>query len=148
MSARRLAKLASLILIPFHIAAFADDTELAVAKVHEGVLDAGKSRSFSVSLNAGDFARIKVDPRGKQISLIAYDPSDRRYRGTTFGPDEGKFNFIAESAGRYRVEVAAVDKTVTGAYTITLEKVVSLPVRLALTKPEESTDRQRVSTMT
>lgn len=123
--------IAFLILLLLSIASFANDAELSVAKVREGILSLGKQQSFVVSLNAGDFAQIKLDPRGKELVVIAYDPSGSKFRGTRFGPDEGKFNFVADRPGTYRVEVAVSDKTVAGAFTITLEKVVTLTSRLA-----------------
>ena len=73
--------------------------------------------------------------------VIAYDSSGSKFRGTTLGPDEGKFNFVADRPGTYRVEVAASDKTVAGAFTITLEKVVTLTARLAPPKPLHESPR-------
>ena len=144
MSAKKLSLIASLILLPFSITSFANDTELALAKVREGILSAGKPQSFVVSLNAGDFVQIGFDPRGKELVVITYDPSGNRSRGATLGPDEGKFNFVADRPGTYRVEVAAFHKTIEGAYTITLVKVVTLTARLAPAKPVHESPRIKV----
>jgi len=133
-----------LILIPFSITSFANDSELAVAKIREGRLSAGKSQSFVISLKTGDFAQIKFDPSGKEVVVIAYDPSGSKYRGTTLGPDEGKFNFVADRSGTYRVTVAALDKTIEGAYTMTLEKVVTLSARLSAVKPVQESPRIKI----
>ncbi len=131
MSAKQFSPIAFLILLLLSIASFANDAELSVAKVREGNLSPGKQQSFVVSLNAGDYAQINLDPRGKELVVIAYDPSGSKFRRTTLGPNEGKFNFVANRPGTYRVEVAASDKTVAGAFAITLEKVVTLTARLA-----------------
>jgi enterochelin esterase-like enzyme len=141
LSAKQLLLIAFLIFLPFTTTSFANDTELAVAKVHEGFLSAGKSQSFAVSLNAGDFAQINFDPRGKELVVIAYDPSGSKFRGATLGPDADKFNFVADRPGTYRLEIAASDKTIGGAFTITLEKVVTLTARLAPPKPLHESPR-------
>jgi hypothetical protein len=110
VSAKQLSLVAFLILLPLSLTSFANDNELVAGKVREGMLSAGQPESFVVSLNAGDFAQIKFDPRGKELVVITYDPSGNRFRGATVGPDEGEFTFIAERASKYRIEVAAVDK--------------------------------------
>ena len=144
MSAKQLSLIASLILLLFSTGSLANDAELSVAKVREGVLSAGKPQSFAVSLNAGDFAQINLDPRGKELVVIAYDPSGSKFRGTTLGPNADTFNFVAERPGSYRVEVAARNESVAGAFTITLEKVVTLSARLAPPKPLHESPRIRL----
>jgi enterochelin esterase-like enzyme len=139
--AKQLSLIAFLVLLPFSLGSFANEDELAVGKVREGVLGAGKTQSFVVALNAGDFAQIKFDPRGKELVVITYDPSGTRFRGATGGPDEGEFTFVAEGTGKYQVEVAASDKTVAGAFTITLEKIVTLAARLVPAKPLRESPR-------
>ena len=146
MSAKQLSLIASFILLPFSIASFANDTELSVAKVREGILSPGKPQSFVVSLNAGDFAQLNLDPRGKQLIVLVYDPSGSKFRGVTLGPDEGKFNFVVDRPGTYRVEVAASDQTIEGTYSITLEKVVTLTARLAPPKPPHVSPRIKLLT--
>jgi hypothetical protein len=87
--------------------------------------------------------QIKFDPHGKKLVVITYDPSGTRFRGATGGPDEGEFTFVAERTGKYRVEVAASDKTVAGASTITTEKIVTLAARLVPAKPLRESPRIR-----
>jgi len=144
LSTKRLSFIAFLILMPLSITSFANDDELAVAKVQEGMLSAGQAQSFVVSLDAGDFVQIKVDPRGKELVVTVYDPSGSKFRGTRLGPEEDKFNFIADHSGKHRVEIAGVDKTIEGAFTITLEKVVTLTERLAPPKPVHESPRIKV----
>jgi enterochelin esterase-like enzyme len=143
LSVRQLSLIVSLIFLLFSITSFANDAELSVAKVREGVLSAGKPQSFAVALNAGDFAQINLDPRGIQLVVIVYDSSGSKFRGTTLGPNADTFNFVAERPGTYRVEVAGRNESVAGAFTITLEKVVTLSARLASPKPLHESPRIR-----
>jgi len=143
MSACRTSLIAFVVLLLFSIPSSATDTELALGKAQDGVLTAGKAQSFVVSLNAGDFAQIKLDPHGKELVVITYDPSGDKFRGTALGPDEGKFNFVADRPGTYRVGVSAKDKTVEATYTITLDKVVTLTARLAPPKPVYESPRMK-----
>ncbi len=134
LSIKKFSLLAFLVLVPFCINSPANDTELTLAKAHDSLLSPGKSQSFSVSLNAGDFAQISLDPRAKQLVLLAFAPSGTKCRGARLGPGPAKFTFIADRPGSYRIEVSAHDKSINGLFTITLEKVLFLSVRLASTK--------------
>ena len=131
-----------LMLLLFGWGSFAQETELAVGKVQHGTVSGGKSQFFAVSLNAGEFAQIHLDPGGKRLVLIIYDPSGRKFRGTAFGPDKGSLPpFGAEGPGSYRIEVAASNKTSEGAFTITLEKVIPLTVLVAPPEPAHESPR-------
>ena len=143
MSAKQLSLMASLFLLPLGTTSLANDTELDVGKTQVGKLHAGKSQPFVATLNAWDFAAIRFDPRGRELVVVTYGPSGDRFRGTTVGPGETNFTFIAERPGAYRIDVAAVDKTVDGTFTITLEKVVTLAARLAPPKPVVESPRMR-----
>jgi enterochelin esterase family protein len=144
LSVKQLSLIVSLLLLHFTITTFANDAELSVARVREGRLSAGKAQSFAVSLNAGDFAQINLDPRGIELLVIVYDPSGSKFRGTALGPNAGTFNFVAERPGTYRLEVAARNKSVAGAFTITLEKLVTLSASLAPPKPLQESPRIRL----
>jgi enterochelin esterase family protein len=136
---KRLAVVACVSCLLIGTVALANDAELAVGKTREGVLSAGKTESYFVTLEAGEFAQISVDPRGKEIVVITYEPSGGRFRGARFGPDKASAAFVAEGAGVYRVEIGGAEKSVEGTYAILLEKVVTLEARLAYTKaPVES----------
>src|SRR5271166_1750529 len=131
-----------LILLLFGWGSFAQETELAVGKVQHGTVGGGKSQFFAVSLNAGDFAQIHLDPCGKRLVLIIHDPSGGKFRGTAFGPDKVSLPpFAADGPGTYRIEVAASNKTSEGAFTITLEKVVPLTALMAPPKPAHESPR-------
>jgi enterochelin esterase family protein len=125
----------SVLFISIGIPSFASETELAVAKTREGVVGAGKPHSYDLVLNAGDYAEIKLDPRGKELTLVAYDPSGNEFRGAKLGPEENKFDFVVDRPGKYRVEIAATDGVIDASYAITLEKIVSLQARLAPLRP-------------
>jgi enterochelin esterase-like enzyme len=135
VSLRKLSLLAPLLLLPFTIPTQANDTDLTVAKVQEATLSPGKSQSFLVSLGAGDFVQISLDPRAKELILLAFAPSGTKCRGAKLGPGPGQFTFIADRPGSYRIDVSAADKSTKGPFTISLEKVLSLSVRLATSKP-------------
>jgi enterochelin esterase-like enzyme len=117
------------------IGSFGGDAELALGKERQGTLSAGKTQAFTASLNGGDFAQVKLEPHGTELVVIVYDPSGSKFRGAKLGPDDGNVNFVAEHGGVYRLEVVASDKTNEGAFTITLEKVVTPAARLAPPKP-------------
>jgi enterochelin esterase family protein len=116
-------------------------TELTVGKAEEGILSAGKAQSYALSLGAGDFVEINLEPHGAELVLIAYGPSGGKVRGSKFGPEEGKFDFVAEGAGRYRLEVTPDEKTKEGLYTITVTKIVTLADRLAPAKGKYESPR-------
>jgi len=124
-------------------ATLAIEPELKLGHVRESSLSPGEAQSFVVSLADGDFAQIAVNPRGQALFVKTYDPSGKPFRGAELGPDEGKLNLVAEAAGAYRVEAAAVDKRATVTYTIALEKVVTLTARLAPPKPVVESQRIR-----
>lgn len=114
---------------------FANETHLQLGKTVEGSLAVGETYSFTVTLNAEDFVQIKFDPRGKELVVISYGPSGYKLRGTVLGPNQSEFNFVADSAGTYRVDVTGKEKTSDGPFMITLERIVTLAERLAPPKP-------------
>ncbi len=135
MSVRRAFLIAFFVAAVCSSAAFAGGAELKLGQVREGSLSPGQTQSFVVSLNDGDFAQIAVNPRGQVLIVKSYTPWGKPFRGAEIGPQEGKLNLVAESTGVYQVEVSAVDKRAMGAYTIAIEKVVTLAARLAPPKP-------------
>ena len=141
MLAKNLERLVSVFFISISIPCFASDTELAVAKTREGVVGAGKPQSYALVLNAGDYAELRLDPRGKELTLTICDPSGSKFRGARFGQDGDKFDFVADRAGNYRLEVAATDNGTAGSYAIKLERIVSLRARLAPLKPAYESPR-------
>lgn len=131
MFVHRAFLIALLVVAAWSRAALAQEVELKLGQVHESVLNPGQAQSFLVSLGEGDFAQIAANPRGQKLIVETYDPSDKPFRGAELGPEEGKLNLVAEVPGAYRVEVAAKDKHAGGAYTIAIEKVVTMASRMA-----------------
>ena len=137
---------ASLIAIPVLLcicsrAALAGELELRLGQVHESVLGPGQEQSFVVSLGEGDFAQIAVSSREQSLLVKTYDPSGKPFRGAELGPNEDRLNLVAEGSGLYRMRVAAMDKRVSCAFTIVLEKLVTLAARLAPPKPVVESQR-------
>ena len=141
MLPKHLGRIVSVFFTSISILSFASGTELALAKRNEGMLVAGKPQSYELVLDAGDYVEIKLDPRGKELTVISYDPSGNKFRGAKLGPGEDKIHFIGDRAGKYRLEVAATDKAIGGSYAITLEKIVSLQGRLHPLKPAYESSR-------
>ena len=135
MYAQRASLIAFLVVTVWSSATLAGEPELKLGQVRESSLSAGQAQAFLVSLDDGDFAQIRVNPRGRVLVIKSYDPSGKPFRGAELGPQEDKLNFVTEASGTYRVEVAAADKHATGTYTIALERVVALAARLAPPKP-------------
>lgn len=135
MSARRALPVAFFVIAVWIGPAFAGAPELKLGQVREFKLSPGQAQSFMVSLGEGDFARIGVDPRGQMLVVKTYAPPDRPFRGAKLGPRKDKLNLVAEASGAYRVEVATENRDATGTFTIVLERVVSLAVRLSPLKP-------------
>ena len=119
----------------------ASDLELKLGQVRERAPSEAQAQSFVVSLEAGDFAQIGLNPRGQVLIVKTYDPSGKPFRGAELGPQEDKLNLVAELPGAYRVEVTAKDKGANGAYTIALQRVVTLAARLAPPKPVVESQR-------
>jgi hypothetical protein len=115
--------------------ALAGERELRLGQAREGSLRPGEIQSFVVSLREGDFACIRLSPGGQALVAKTYTPSGKPFRGAELGPGEARLNLVAEVPGTYRVEVAAKDKRAGGAYTIALERVVTLAARLARPGP-------------
>ncbi len=136
-----MVRIASVLFISIGIPSLAGETQLAVGRTAEGVIGAGKAQSYDLVLNAGDYAEIKLDPHGKELTLITYDQAGNKLRGAKLGPEKDKFDFVVDRAGKYRLEVAATDNAIAGSYTITLEKIVSLAARLVSLKPAYESPR-------
>ncbi|MGB8321914.1 MAG: enterochelin esterase [Candidatus Acidiferrum sp.] len=141
LCAKRQWVIAFLIFMACGICIFAKDGDLMVGKAREGALREGKPCSFTLTLETGDFAQLNLDPRGKEVVVLSYDPASHRFRGAKIGPGQGAFDFIAERAGAYRIDISAEDKTADGMFTITLEKIVAVSARLAPGKPRYESPR-------
>jgi enterochelin esterase-like enzyme len=105
--------------------------DLEVGKAAEGALSAGKTAIYGVSLHAGDFVDVRLEPHGSEIVLVAYGPGGEKVRAGKLGPDADSFDFVAEAEGRYRLELALDEKAKAASYALTVKKRVPLADRLA-----------------
>jgi enterochelin esterase-like enzyme len=119
------------------------DAELTVGKSEEATLSGNKGRSYFLALNAGDLIQLHLDPHGSEIVVLAYSPTRQRTRGAKMGPDADTFEFIAETEGRYTIDLSLAEneKSKDAAYTLTLKKKVPLADRLAPEKAKEESPR-------
>ncbi len=131
MSAKRTSTIAFLILILSCRPSAASTVELAVGTAQQGILSAGKTQSYVLSLTTGDFAEVSIETHGAQLVVKVYDPSGVEIRGFRIGPDNRKVGFVTEATGRHRLDISPGEKTVEGNYTVTVTRIVSLADRLA-----------------
>jgi enterochelin esterase-like enzyme len=99
--------------------------QLHVGQVQDGALKSGKSDSYALALNAGDFVETNVVTHGTRLLLTIYDPSGNKARGFGFGGPGRSIAFVAESSGKYRLEVSLGPGATDGPYTFTLTRIVS-----------------------
>jgi enterochelin esterase-like enzyme len=116
-------------------------TELAVGKIEEGAIAAGKTTTYVVPAHAGDFLNLRLDPHDMEVTVVALKPNGEKERATKIGPEADTFAFIAQAEGRYKVELSIEDKTKSGTFALTLKKLVPLADRLAAPKPRNESPR-------
>jgi enterochelin esterase family protein len=115
----------------FFLVLNASGTELQLKKTESGSFAAGKAQSYTLAMKAGDFAEANVDTRGIELIVTAYDPSGNKVRGFRLGPDNQIFHFVVGTGGEYRIDIAGSDKSKSGTFAITLNRIVSLGDRVA-----------------
>jgi enterochelin esterase-like enzyme len=131
--AKRTATLTILLFVYSCFTCEAAENELVVGKTQDASLVAGKAQSYALPLKAGDFVELKLDPHGTEVVVLTYGPAGAKVRGAKLGPEQDTFDFIAEAAGQYRLEIALdeSDNAKQGTCAVTLIKSVSLADRLA-----------------
>ena len=89
----------------------------------------GKTDSFPIPLNDGDYVSASVRTQGKlNVSILNPDRSIyRRFAAT--GGDEQEFAFVAEGSGEYSIEITNAVEQPTN-YTLVVKKLLSLSERL------------------
>lgn len=125
---RKISMIAVITLVMFGRASADSDIGLAPGKAHEHTLVASQSQSYGLSLQAGDFVEISVKQNGGGLIAIAYGPSGKKIRGFRLNGD-GEVHFIAETTGRYRLDVGPDEKTKEGTYSIEIRKIITLANR-------------------
>lgn len=123
---------------------------LEQAKPIERELKGGEVHTYSVKLEAGQFAGVIADQRGIDVVVTVYAPDGKQLAEVdspngTKGPEP--VSLIAKATGDYRVEIRSLEKTAaTGRYEIKLaelraaneqDKTVDLARRLAAAKSDE-----------
>ena len=88
MYAQRASLIAFFVLAVWTRATSAGELELKLGQVRASSLTPGQAQSFVVSLGAGDFARIGVNPRGQTLIVKTYDPTGKPFRGAELGSEE------------------------------------------------------------
>ena len=120
-----------LILALFCQTSAASAVELVLGKPEQGNIAAGKTQSYLLSLNAGDYVQVRIEPRAAGIRLGVYDPSGSKVRGFYVGAGDANVDFAVATTGMHRIEIAPDENTAGTEYTITLLKVIALAARLA-----------------
>ena len=85
MYAQRASLIAFFVLAVWTRATSAGELELKLGQVRASSLTPGQAQSFVVSLGAGDFARIGVNPRGQTLIVKTYDPTGKLWIATNQG---------------------------------------------------------------
>ena len=109
----------------------ASEVKLVHGKPEQGNVPAGRTQSYLLSLKAGDYVQVRVEPRVTGIRLGVYDPLGSKVRGFYVGAGDAEVNFAVATTGLHRIEIAPNENTAGTEYTITLLKVVALAARLA-----------------
>lgn len=120
--------IAVITLVMFSRASADSDIGLTPGKAHEHTLVASQSQSYGFSLQAGDLVEISVKQNGGGLIAIAYGPSAKKIRGFRLNGN-GEVHFIAETTGRYRLDVGPDEKTKEGTYSIEIRKIITLADR-------------------
>jgi enterochelin esterase family protein len=111
--------------------------ELQPGKAQEGTLRDGKGPTYTIMLKAGDYVESDVDLRNTELIITVYDPAGSKFRAFRLDEDYGlKLRFVAEKTGTYRLEVNGTERSKTGNFSITINKILPLEERLAPTPAE------------
>ena len=104
-------------------------TPLSLADMIERELQAEQKQSFTVQLEANQYVRIEVEQQGIDVIVRLFDPAGKQVQEVdspngTKGPEQ--LRHVTVEAGRYRVEVAGLEKGARpGRYTIRVGEVRS-----------------------
>lgn len=106
-------------------AANGTDDPMQVGKALSAELKAGESKSYSISMAAGEFVQVGVEPRKIDVTLRFFEPKGKKLLEVAIPAElfsTGEFLWIAQTAGVYRVDVSASEpKAEPGTFEITLK---------------------------
>ncbi len=89
-------------------------------------MTAGQSHIHEISVDANQFLRVTVVPRGLRIQVAVFDPDGKRLSGDSVPNDTMDsllVSVIAAMPGKYRVEVRSLEKREAGSYEINIAEL-------------------------
>lgn len=100
---------------------------LEVGKASEGKLAGGQSDDYLMQLEAGSYAKLEIEQRGIDLSLIFYDLSGQIIaEGDRTAGNRGRESIVivAKETGAYRLTVQTVEKDApVGQYQVTITEL-------------------------
>jgi CHAT domain-containing protein/tetratricopeptide (TPR) repeat protein len=90
-------------------------------RTFDGRIGGGETRSYQIELKAGQYLEAVVDQKGVDVAVRIIDPAGKKLLeiDSPNGPQGPEsVYFIAPTAGLYRLEVAAGDRALPGAYQV------------------------------
>ncbi len=112
---------------------------LVVGQSYERTLAAGETHTYALPLEAGWFVSGRIDQQGVAVVVTVTGPDDERvarFDAATGSRGTEHFRFTTTTAGPHRIQVAPVEATGTGRYTIHLRRAEPLA-----TAPEARVDQ-------
>jgi len=102
------------------------DQPLVLDRVYERTLEVGETHTYVLPLEAGWFVSGRVDQQGVDVAVTITGPDDEQVSRFDSPPMGARgpehFRLTTESAGQHRIEVAPVEETGAGQYTIRLRR--------------------------
>lgn len=92
----------------------------------EGSLEPGQSTSYELSLTSGQFTHVVIHVHGMIVTLRFFDPFGKRLYGidSPFREEsEMPIGSIAKVSGSFRLQVATMEKTKTGSFSILMDEL-------------------------
>ena len=116
-----------LLLLCLHtVSAQSNSTPLEPSKPIEQELAGGQTHSYSIALQAGQYAHVVVEQRGVDVVLVFRGPDGQKLvELDTPSEDHGRepVSVLAEVAGTYLLEVTAWPNVPKGRYQVTLDEL-------------------------
>lgn len=100
--------------------------KLSLGRPLRGELKGGESTSFVLDLKAGQFARIVVTQQDVDVVVSLFGPDGQRHRMVRTSTDlqgEAVIYWLAETVGKYRLEILAAEDVGRGRYVAKLAEL-------------------------
>jgi len=101
-------------------------TTLEVSKPVEREISGLQTQSYQITLSAGQFAAVTIQQHGIDIAEKLFGPDGKelvQFDGEVRPQGDEQADFVAETAGAYRLDVAGKIKNTTGRYEIRVTEV-------------------------